>query len=124
MPGSFLPVSPVGYQPHPQHTQFNSSMQVPPTYQQAGFPNPYIQNPNASMSTNSVKYIPTPVLMQPPPSVNNFVNPPSFIKAGTHNFMVDPRSPSHQNFNGSNMNIGTNVQMPQQFQGPYNWRKG
>lgn len=63
---TFNPVSPTGF---PQHTHttsnhpqnphhFNSSMQVPPTYQHSSFPTGNQQNPNASMTTAPAKHFP------------------------------------------------------------------
>ena len=79
--GNFIPVSPTAYQQNSH--QFNSSLQVPPTYQPNGFPTTYQSlNPNASMSTTSTtKYINTnaPIVQPPPPNLNNFVGP-SFMK--------------------------------------------
>ena len=116
MTGGFITVSPTAYQQNSH--QFNSSLRSPPTYQQNGFPSPYQNmNPNASMSTNSTKYIPSNIsLVQPPPAVNNFVAP-SFIKP--HGYIAEGRSPNHQSFNNS-MNV--NAPLPPNLQA-YNWKK-
>ena len=82
IPGSYIPVSPTGYQQNSY--QFNNSLQIPPTYQQNGYLPPYQNmNPNASMNVNSNKYTHNNGNLLQPPAVNNFLSP-SFIKPHTY----------------------------------------
>lgn len=96
-----MPVSPVGFQPNPHH-QFNTSMQVPPTYSQNNSLNspPYqYSNQNASMTTVPGKYF------GPPQNPVNYPQPvnyqPNFTKPVGPGYLIEQRSPNHQSFNSS-----------------------
>ena len=63
---------------HPQTSQhqFNSSMQVPPTYQHSSFPTAHQQNPNSSMTTTATKHFPVGNVNQSQPQGMGITNLP------------------------------------------------